>query len=267
MLQSELPTSFSTWRAMSIGEVRLFENFSRTAAHPHSPSRRGSARCPPRSARAPSRHRRCRRRRERRGWRVDPPDRSVRDAERVQYMSDFPPRRRAGEAPAVARSRPNASGPGNGASTTHPARRSARHRAHTRGGVCFARCRRPERTEPRRVDRPASPRSARETQQTRQTRQTPRQKIRRTKRAGSRAYRRLPLCSRGEGSETSRKACLTRRVIRACGERRSSRETRVGYLVGEKLLARRRRRTVVRRRRCSPERSAASSDRSASARP
>ena len=79
----------------------------------------------------------------------------------------------------------------------------------------------------------------------------------------------LPLCSRDERSETSRKACLTRRAIRARSERRSSREeTRVDHLVGEmlqKLLARRRRRTVVRRRRCSPERSAASSDRSASA--
>ena len=153
----------------------------------------------------------------RRSWRADPPDRSVRDARRVQYVSDFPPRRRAGEAPAVARSRPNASGPGNGASTPHPARRGARHRAHTRGGVCLARCRRPERTEPRRVDRPASPRSARETRetkQTQQTQQTPR-RIRRTKRAGSRAYRSLPLSSRGERSETSEKACPTRRVTRA----------------------------------------------------
>ena len=204
---------FPRWRAMSIGKFGFFKTSLGRCASPQPVARRGSARCPPRSARGPSR-RRHRRRRERRGWRAGPPDRSVRDAERVQYMSDSPPRRRAGEASAVARSRPNASGPGNGASTTHPARRGARHRAHTRGGVCLARCRRPERTEPRRVDRPASPRSARETKQTKQTQQTPR-RIRRTKRAGWRAYRSLPLCSRGERSATSRKACLTRRVIRA----------------------------------------------------
>ena len=109
--------------------------FLKTSRTPFSQpdARRGTARCLPRSARPPSRRqrqRRRRRRRERGGWRADPPARSVREEEeRVRYMSGFPLHRRAGEAPAVARSPSTASGPAARAPTTHPARRGARHRA------------------------------------------------------------------------------------------------------------------------------------------
>ena len=70
---------FPRWRAMSIGKFGFFKTSLGRCASPQPVARRGSARCPPRSARGPSR-RRHRRRRERRGWRAGPPDRSVRDA-------------------------------------------------------------------------------------------------------------------------------------------------------------------------------------------
>ena len=137
-----------------------------------------------------------------------------------------PPRRRAGEASAVARSRPNASGPGNGASTTHPARRGARHRAHTRGGVCLARCRRPERTEPRRVDRPASPRSARETKQTKQTQQTRDGFDERSARVRGRIVPCRSVRAASEARRAERRASDTARDTRV--KRTRARETRVG---------------------------------------
>ena len=204
---------FPRWRAMSIGKFGFFKTSLGRCASPQPVARRGSARCPPRSARGPSR-RRHRRRRERRRWRAGPPDRSVRDAERVQYVSDS---LHVGVREKRPRSRGRVRTPRvrGTARPRHTRRDEARGIERTRAVACASRGV-GDRNGPSRAASIVPPRRARtrETKQTKQTQQTPR-RIRRTKRAGSRAYRSLPLCSRGERSATSRKACLTRRVIRA----------------------------------------------------
>ena len=199
----------SAARTDGVGFLKLLSD----AAHPHSPSRVAVPHDAPRGPRGARPGAATGGRGASAGVGARTTGSTARDARRpIRRISSASACGRSACGRAVASERPS----GERRVHAHPARRGARHRAHTRGGVCLARCRRPERTEPRRVDRPASPRSARETERrNRRTDATDSETDSMHETRGVAGVRSLPPEVARRAKETSEKACGIRRVTRA----------------------------------------------------